>query len=69
MTKLKLNVKGMSCAHCENAVVKAVSALDGVQGVKASAKKGFAKVKFDETKQTKETIAAAIRALEYEVAD
>ena len=29
----KLNVEGMSCAHCENAVKKAVSAIGGVSAV------------------------------------
>jgi copper chaperone len=29
----KLNVEGMTCSHCENAVRKAVSAIDGVTGV------------------------------------
>ena len=29
----KLNVEGMSCAHCENAVKKAVSAINGVTAV------------------------------------
>jgi len=30
MEKIILNVTGMSCSHCENAVKKAVSALEGV---------------------------------------
>ena len=28
-----LNVEGMSCSHCENAVKTAVSKIDGVTGV------------------------------------
>ena len=28
-----LNVEGMTCSHCENAVKKAVSAIDGVASV------------------------------------
>ncbi|MDR1668541.1 MAG: copper ion binding protein [Oscillospiraceae bacterium] len=31
-----LNVEGMSCSHCENAVKKAVSAIDGVTAVEVS---------------------------------
>lgn len=33
MEKIVLNVMGMSCSHCENAVKKAVSALEGVTKV------------------------------------
>ena len=29
----KLNVEGMSCSHCENAIKKAVSAISGVTEV------------------------------------
>lgn len=31
--KTKLNVEGMSCSHCENAVKKAVGAISGVTAV------------------------------------
>ena len=33
MEKAILNVEGMSCSHCENAVKKSVGALDGVSSV------------------------------------
>ena len=33
MEKIVLNVMGMSCTHCENAVKKAVLALEGVTKV------------------------------------
>ena len=33
MEKITLNVEGMSCSHCENAVKKAVIAIDGVNSV------------------------------------
>ena len=33
MMQTKLNVEGMSCSHCENAVKKAVSAINGVAGL------------------------------------
>ncbi len=33
MEKAVLNVEGMSCSHCENAVKKSVGALDGVSSV------------------------------------
>jgi copper chaperone len=33
MEKTTLNVEGMSCEHCVNAITKAVGALEGVAGV------------------------------------
>ncbi|MDR1736390.1 MAG: cation transporter, partial [Oscillospiraceae bacterium] len=39
-----LTVRGMSCAHCENAVKKALSALDGVTSVNVSLASGTAEV-------------------------
>lgn len=33
MEKITLNVNGMSCGHCESAVKKALSELDGVKDV------------------------------------
>ena len=39
-TEYELKVNGMSCAHCEARVEKALSALEGVKSVKADAKNG-----------------------------
>ncbi len=60
MTKVVLPVTGMSCEHCENAVTQAVSALTGVEKVKASHKKAQVKVVFDETLTSLTAIKAAI---------
>lgn len=48
MKKVTLEVKGMSCNHCENRVNTSVGALNGVKKVVANAKKGNVIVKFDE---------------------
>jgi copper chaperone len=40
MTKITLNVKGMSCNHCVAAVTKAVNGVAGVKGVKVDLKSG-----------------------------
>lgn len=37
-----IKVKGMSCQHCVNAVSKALSAIEGIQGVKIDLDKGEA---------------------------
>ncbi|MDR2634988.1 MAG: copper ion binding protein [Clostridiales bacterium] len=67
MTKLKLNVEGMACLHCENTVIKAVSALDGVKAVSVSLKKKTVEVKYDDGKVSAENISAAISEQGYKV--
>ena len=44
MSTIELKVKGMSCAHCEMRVRKALESVDGVQGAKADHKTGKATV-------------------------
>ncbi|MDR0697267.1 MAG: heavy-metal-associated domain-containing protein [Christensenellaceae bacterium] len=39
-----LEIEGMSCAHCEKAVVEALLSLQNVKKAQANAKKGIAKV-------------------------
>jgi len=40
-------VRGMTCPHCERAVVSAVSALDGVQGVTVDLPAGLVTLRVD----------------------
>ena len=61
------NVKGMTCASCEEHVKHAVNELDGIVNVKSSFKKGNAEVEFDNTKTTKEAIEKAIKSTGYKV--
>lgn len=44
--KKTMKIEGMMCAHCEAAVDKALSAIDGVSA-KVSHKKGTAKLKLE----------------------
>jgi len=44
MSTVELKVKGMSCAHCEMRVRKALEAIEGVQSAKADHKAGKATV-------------------------
>lgn len=67
MTKVTVSVKGMSCAHCEARVNKAVLELAGVSSCKASAKKSEAVVKFDEGAIDLAAVKAAIIDVGYEV--
>ncbi|MDR7000939.1 copper chaperone CopZ [Neobacillus niacini] len=48
MANITLNVKGMSCGHCVNAVEGSVSELQGVKKVKVHLDKGTVDVEFDQ---------------------
>jgi copper ion binding protein len=62
-----LNVEGMSCSHCENAVMKAVGALDGVKSVAVDLKGKKVTVEFDSEKLTVDTIKVTIEDQGYDV--
>jgi len=62
----KLNVDGMSCEHCEKAVKKAVSAIDGVKDVTVDLAGKTVTVTHDE-KVTIENIKIQIVEQGYEV--
>jgi copper ion binding protein len=64
---IELNVDGMSCEHCENAVKKAVGALNGVDNVKVSLHDNTVSVEFNPEKVTIEDIKNAIDDQGYEV--
>jgi copper ion binding protein len=66
MKKITLNVTGMSCAHCVNKVEKALQGLQGVEKSKVNLKKEIAKVKYDETALTLESLTAAVKEAGYE---
>lgn len=67
MKKDTISVKGMSCSHCEGRVNIAVSAINGVKAVKASAKKSEVVVKFDEALTSLGVISEEIKKVGYEV--
>lgn len=67
MEKIELNVMGMSCAHCEKAIQKAVSALEGVSRVDVDlpAKKVF--IEYLAGKSTPADFKTAIEDQGYDV--
>jgi copper chaperone len=65
---LTLNVNGMTCGGCENAVKRAVSMVAGVSGVTASHQDNRVTVEYDAAKTDRATIAHAIQAAGYQVA-
>jgi len=60
------NVRGMSCAHCKQAVTEAVKAVEGVTGVTVDLESGKVAVTFAHSVQD-EPVKAAIREAGYEV--
>jgi len=66
MEKVVLKVDGMSCSHCENAVKKAVGALDGVSEVTVDLEGKTVSVNYSE-KVTLVDIKLAIEDQGYDV--
>ncbi len=62
-----LGVNGMTCVGCEVTLEGAVSKIDGVLKVKASAATDSAKIEYDKSKTDEETISKAIQELGYKV--
>jgi copper chaperone CopZ len=65
MAELTVAIQGMSCQHCVARVKKALDALAGVQSAEVTI--GSARVRFDETTLTPETIKAAIVTAGYRI--
>lgn len=61
------NIKGMTCASCEEHVKHAVKELEGIVSVKTSFEKANAEVEFDNSKTSKEDIEKAINSTGYKV--
>jgi copper chaperone len=67
MKSVILNVNGMSCSHCENAVKKAVGNLEGVSNVSVDLEGKTVTVDYDESKVTLDNIRFEIDDQGYEV--
>jgi copper chaperone len=66
--RLTLNVTGMTCGGCENAVKRALGRLEGVGEVTASHAEQRVGVSFDPSRVTSDQIKARIAAIGYTVA-
>jgi copper chaperone len=62
-----LNVEGMSCSHCENAVKKAVGELNGVENVTVDLNSKKVTVEYNAEKVSIETIKDTIEDQGYDV--
>ncbi|MEK5388983.1 copper chaperone CopZ [Margalitia sp. FSL K6-0131] len=67
MNKVTLEVIGMSCGHCVNAVENNVGALNGVEMVKVNLAEGLVDVEFNPERVTLEQIKETIDDQGYEV--
>ncbi|MEK4012735.1 MULTISPECIES: copper chaperone CopZ [Peribacillus] len=67
MENVTLNVSGMSCGHCVNAVEGNVGKLTGVESVKVHLEAGTVDVSFDNEKVSLEKIKETIDDQGYEV--
>jgi copper chaperone len=67
MIKAVLNVEGMSCSHCENAIKKAVGALDGVGSVAVDLNHNTVTVEYESSNATLERIKNEIEDQGYDV--
>ena len=66
MEKVKLNIKGMSCGHCVNAVEKALRAVPGATLEAVSI--GSASVSYDPTKTKPDDLVKAVDEAGYDAA-
>jgi copper ion binding protein len=65
MTKLEMNISGMTCGHCVRAVSQALGELDGVQVEQVQV--GSAVVNYDETKLSRDRVTEVVEDAGYAV--
>lgn len=65
--EVTLNVEGMTCDGCENAIKAGVESLDGIATVESSHEEGWTKVKYDKTQTSAEAIEGKITDTGYTV--
>ena len=62
-----LNVDGMTCEGCENAIKAGIESLDGIDAVESSHEEGWTKVKYDKSLTSVEDIEGKITDTGYVV--
>lgn len=65
--EVTLNVEGMTCEGCENAIKAGVETLDGIAGVESSFEEGWTRVKYDQNSTSVEAIEGKITDTGYTV--
>jgi len=64
---IKLEIKGMTCASCEEHINHSVNQLNGIIKVKSSYENGNTEIEFDNSKTTVEEIEKAVNSTGYSV--
>jgi len=64
--KVELNINGMTCTGCENAIQKTINEFEGVYASKANHENGTAILEYDSTKVDILKVEEAINELGYE---
>lgn len=67
MKTITLKVEGMMCGHCEQRVNNALSQIDGIASVHASAQENQVTCEYDETKVNETNIKETIEDVGYDV--
>lgn len=67
LIEVAFNVEGMTCDGCENAIMKSIESLDGIQHVESSHEEGWTKVSYDGTSASEEDIKGKIADAGYTV--
>jgi copper chaperone len=65
--EVTINVDGMTCDGCENAIKAGVESLDGIAAVESSHEEGWTKVKYDKAVTSVEDIEGKITDTGYTV--
>ena len=65
--EVTLNVEGMTCDGCENAIKAGVESLEGIAEVESSHEEGWTRVKYDKSLTNVEAIEGKITDTGYEV--
>lgn len=68
MENITLDVKGMTCGHCESAVTGALADLQGVEDVKVHLDTGKVDVRYNKEQVTVDQMKEAIEEQGYDVA-
>ena len=65
--EVRIEVDGMTCDGCENAIKTGVESLDGIAAVESSHEEGWTKVKYDKALTSVEDIEGKITDTGYSV--
>jgi copper chaperone CopZ len=68
MASLRLKITGMTCAHCQMSVEKALAKVPGVFGAVVDLRNASAEVDYDDDTATMEELTAAVAKAGYAAA-